>query len=134
VNHRSVLGPAAARLLDLRLAALPDPDEHTRVLVGELCETHDLGLALGRLRSSMAPGDRVVFLEHVGRPGRLGRLEQAWGDTVARFPWGCHVGRDVVDGFRRAGFHLTDIDRFTLPTVIPVLRSWVRGVAVAREI
>lgn len=134
MRHREVLGPAATRVLDRRLAALPDPDAHTRVLIGELCAADDLALAVARLRAGVQPGDRVVFVEHVGRPGVRGRLEQAWGDVVARFPWGCHVGRDVVAALRRGGFVVTELDRFTVPTLVPALRSWVRGVAVAREV
>ena len=134
MTHRAVLGPAAARVLDRRLAALPDPDEHTRVLVGELCAANDLSSAVAQLRAELQPGDRLVFVEHIGQPGLRGRLEQAWGDAVARFPWGCHVGRDIVAALRRGGFVVTELDRFTVPTVVPVLRSWVRGVAVAREV
>ena len=134
MRHQELVGPAAARALDRHLGALPDPDEHTRVVAGELCEADDLDAAIARLRVGAQPGDRVVFLEHVGRPGAFGRLEQAWGDAVARFPWGCHVGRDVVAAFRRGGFTVSDLERFTVPTLVPTLRSWVRGVAVAREV
>ena len=125
-HHRLALGPTATRAWDRKLDVLPVGD---RVFVGELCRVDDLDGELRSLRSSLPVGARVVFVEHVGRPGVLGRLQHAWGEVAARLPWGCHVGRDVVAAFRRAGFHVIDLERFTMPTPVPVLRSWVSGVA-----
>ena len=102
------------------------------MLVGELCGEHDLDAALTSVRDRLPEGGRLVFVEHVGRPGLLGRIERAWGDTVAHFPWSCHVGRDIPAALRRAGFMITDLERFTMPTPNPVLRSWVSGVAVPK--
>ena len=127
-HHRLALAPGAALAWDRRLAALPEVDAETNVIIGQLCAADDLDAAIEELRD----GRRVAFVEHVGRPGRLGRLERAWGDVVARVPGGCHVGRDVVAAFRRHGFVITDLERFTMPTLVPVLRSWVSGLAVPR--
>jgi hypothetical protein len=128
-HHRLLLGPAAAAGWDRRLAELPTADEATVVLVGDLCRVDDLDAELARLREGLAAGGRVLFVEHVGRPGPLGRLQTAWGDATAGFPWGCHTGRDVPAAFRRAGFRVSDLERFTMPTLVPALRSWVSGVA-----
>ena len=125
-HHRLALGPAATRAWDRKLGVLPAGD---RVFVGELCRVDDLDAELAELRASLPTGARVVFVEHVGRPGVLGRVQHAWGAFAAKLPWGCHVGRDVVAAFRRAGFDVTDLERFTMPTPVPVLRSWVSGVA-----
>ena len=132
VDHRLLLGPAAARAWDRRIAALPEGDESTVVLVGELCHAEDLDAAVAGIRDGLPDHGRVVFVEHVGRPGIIGRMQAAWGNAVARFPWGCHVGRDVPAALRRAGFLITDLERFTMPTPNPVLRSWVSGTAVRR--
>jgi hypothetical protein len=128
-HHRLLLGPAAAMGWDRRLAELPVGDDETVVLVGELCRADDLDAELARLRAGLPAGARVVFVEHVGRPGPLGRLQEAWGDATARFPWGCHTGRDIPAAFRRAGFRVSDLERFTMPTPVPAVRSWVSGVA-----
>jgi hypothetical protein len=125
-HHRLALGPTAMRAWDRKLEVLPPGDRH---FVGELCRIDDLDASLAELRESLPAGARVVFVEHFGRPGVLGRLQHAWGEVAARLPWGCHVGRDVVAAFRRAGFHVIDLERFTMPTPVPVLRSWVSGVA-----
>ena len=125
-HHRLALGPTANRAWDRKLGVLPEGD---RVFVGELCQVDDLVGELRSLRSTLPPGGKVVFVEHIGRPGLWGRVEHAWGDVVAKLPWGCHVGRDVVAAFRDAGFDVTDLERFTMPTPVPVLRRWVSGVA-----
>lgn len=127
-HHRLAMGPAGTRAWDRKLAVLPPGD---RVFVGELCRVDDLDAELASLRGGLPEGGRVVFVEHIGRTGVLGRVQHAWGEVAARFPWGCHVGRDVVAAFRRAGFHVIDLERFTMPTPVPVLRSWVSGVALA---
>lgn len=134
VDHRLLLGPAAARAWDRRIAALPEGDECTVVLVGELCQEEDLDVAVAGIRDGLPDRGRVVFVEHVGRPGIIGRIQAAWGNTVVRFPWGCHVGRDVPAALRQAGFQITDLERFTMPTPNPVLRSWVSGTAVRRDV
>jgi hypothetical protein len=132
-QHRLLLGPGAARAWDRRIASLPEPDGATVVLVGALCHEDDVDAALVRMRHDLPDGGRVVFVEHVGRPGLRGRLERTYGDAVARFPWGCHVGRDIPAALRRAGFLITDLERFTMPTPNPLLRSWVSGIAIRRH-
>jgi hypothetical protein len=132
-HHRLLLGPVASGEWDRRLAALPAPGGGTVVLVGELCHAGDLGAELARLRDELGPDGRLVFVEHVGRPGPLGALQASWGDVAARFPWGCHTGRDIPAALRRAGFFISDLERFTMPTPVPVLRSWVSGVAIVAE-
>lgn len=131
-QHRLLLGPAAASGWKRRLAGLPAPDDTTLVLIGELCHEPDLDAALLRLHEHLPPGGRLVFVEHVGRPGALGRMERAWGGVARWFPWSCHVGRDIPAAVRRAGFLITDLERFTMPTPVLVLRSWVRGTAVKK--
>lgn len=129
-HHRLLLGPAAAAAWDARIAALPAADVAS---IGALCGEADLDAALAAVLDRVPPGGRFVFVEHVGRPGLLGDLQRAWGATVARLPWGCRVGRDVPAAVRRAGFAITDLERFTMPTPLPVLRSWVSGVAVRAD-
>ena len=129
-DHRLLLGPAAARAWDRRRAALPEPSAGTVVSVASLCAAPDLDAALARLREQLGPGGHLAFLEHVGRAGRLGRVERRWGEAVAKLPWACHLGRDVPAALRRAGFFVTDLERFTMPTPVPLLRSWVSGNAV----
>ena len=132
-HHRLLLGLVAAGAWDRRLAALPEADGDLVVSVGRLCHEPDLAAALERVHRDLPAGGRLVFVEHIGRPGVLGRVQTAYGDAVARFPWGCRVGRDIPAAVRRAGFLVTDLERFNMPTPNPLLRSWVSGIAVRRD-
>jgi hypothetical protein len=128
-HHRLLLGPLAAGAWDRRLAALPEGDITS---IGGLCAEADLDAASTRIHELLPAGGRFVFVEHVGRPGLVGRLQEGYGDAAARFPWGCRVGRDIPAAVRRAGFLVTDLERFTMPTPNPLLRSWVSGIAVRK--
>ena len=126
-DHRRWLGPIAAVELDRRLRSLPAPDDLTVVVAQELCGEDDLDAATRRLRDRVPAGGRLVFLEHVG--GTFGTVRRLAGRAFAHTPGGCHAGRDVPAALRRAGFRITDIERFTMPTTVPILRPWVQGVA-----
>ena len=126
-DHRRWLGPIAAAELERRLRALPPPDDLTVVAAGQLCAEGDLDAATRRLREQVPPGGRLVFLEHVG--GTFGTVRRMAGRAFAHAPGGCYAGRDVPAALRRAGFRITDIERFTMPTTVPILRPWASGVA-----
>jgi hypothetical protein len=75
---------------------------------------------------------RLVFLEHVGRPGGLGRVQRISDPMWAWLPQGCHVDHDVPAALRRGGFLVSDLERFTMPSAVPLLRPWVQGLALVR--
>lgn len=143
-THRRLLGPLAARRL-AALAAGDAGDEPWRPLValggepdgslesvttfGALCSAADLDGAIAGLQRVLVPGGRLVVVEHVAHPGALGVLQRLAGPTWSASPLGCHVGHDVHGALRRAGFLLSELDRWTVPAVVPLLRHWVRGVA-----
>ena len=98
--------------------------------VGELCGADDLDAAVAELAASLSAGQRLALLDHVGRVGWAGRA-QALADVLwSRLDEGCHVDRDVPAALRRGGFVVTDLERFTMPTAVAVLRPWVQGTAV----
>jgi SAM-dependent methyltransferase len=148
VTHRRVLGPIAARRLDARVDHLPgdapwrpadalggEPDAsiETVVAVGAFCASADLDLTVTTVRRVLAPGGRLVFLEHVGRVGVLGMLHRASDAAWASLPQGCHVDHDLPAALRRGGFLVSDLERCTMPSVVPLLRPWVQGVALVRS-
>lgn len=143
-THRRVLGPLAARRLDARIAHLPgdvpwrpldalggEPDDSLDavVAVGALCATADIDVAVATVRRVLVPGGQLHFVEHVGRVGALGAMQRAAGRVWSGVPQGCHVEHDVPAALRRGGFVVDDLDRFSLPSVVPLLRPWVQGVA-----
>jgi SAM-dependent methyltransferase len=146
VAHRRVLGAVGARRLDARidavvgagpwraladLAADSDATVDTLVAVGAFCAERDLDRAVAVVRRVLVPGGRLVFLEHVARPGGLGLLQRASEPVWSAMPAGCHVHHDVVAALRHGGFVVFDLERCTVPSVVPFLRPWVQGVAMA---
>lgn len=144
--HRRLLGPTARDAFERALARLPgdaasfrslDPDAAPAdievVLCGALCSVDDLDRAVDALRRAVGPTGRLLFLEHVGRPGLAGRAQRAAGGLLSRFPGGCRTDRDVPGALRRGGFVVTDLERFSMPTPLLPLRPWVRGIATPRR-
>lgn len=128
-SHDDALGPLGRAELRRRRDALAGADA---VSVGELCRAEDLDAAVAELAGTLAAGQRLAFLEHVGRVGVAGRLQALADPLWSSLRHGCHVDRDVPAALRRGGFVLTDLERFTMPTPVAVLRPWVQGTAVSR--
>jgi SAM-dependent methyltransferase len=147
-THRRVLGPFAARRLDARLAHLPgdgdwrpldalggEPDGSLDevLAVGAFCAAADVEVAVATVRRVLAPGGRLHFLEHVSRVGVIGAMQRASDPMWASLPQGCHVDHDLPAALRRGGFLVTDLERCTMPSVVPLLRPWVQGLALVRS-
>ena len=143
-RHRRAVGPVAARRLDERIGRLPAAGDYGAlrdlepggadelVAVGALCALADADEGAVALRDALAPAGRLHFLEHVGRPGALGVLQKLSDPLWSASPLGCHVDHDIPAALRRAGLLVTDLERCTVPSAIPLLRHWVVGTAVAR--
>jgi SAM-dependent methyltransferase len=86
--------------------SIPFPDNSfDSVHVGlVLCSVDDVAATLREIRRVLAPGGRLVVLEHVRGDGAMGRLQ----DLIAK-PWswlasGCEPNRRTVDAIAAAGF------------------------------
>lgn len=110
-------------------AELPAAHFDTVVCSLVLCSVPDPQATLARLDELLAPDGRILFLEHVRGVGRLawfqGRLSPLWRRVAA----GCHPDRDTLHELRKAGFAITDCDRFRIRKVMPLVSSGVAGVA-----
>jgi hypothetical protein len=111
------------------LGADADASIDDLVTVGAFCAADDVASADAVARRVLAPGGRLHFLEHVGRPGGLGLLQRLADPVWASLPNGCHVDHDLVAALRRGGFVILDLERCTVPSIVPILRHWVQGVA-----
>lgn len=147
-SHRRVLGPIAGRRLDVRISHLPSADGSWRsvssldaeadstlgslVTVGAFCAEGDLDRAVAIAHRVLEPNGRLVFLEHVGRPGVVGTVQRLVDPLWSSVPAGCHVDHDLPAALRRGGFLVSDLERFTMPSAVPLLRPWVQGVARSR--
>ncbi len=89
--------------------SLPFPDNsfdsvHSGLV---LCSVDDVAATLAEIRRVLAPGGRLVVLEHVRGDGATGR----WQDLIAR-PWswlaaGCEPNRRTREAIAAAGFDTT---------------------------
>jgi hypothetical protein len=146
-GHRRLLGPPAGRRIDAvvdrldvdgpwrplaALAGEPSASLEVVATAAALCATDDLAASVALLRRVLVPGGRLLFLEHEGRPGLFGALQRASEPLYSSMPGGCHVRHDVHRALRDGGFEVDELDRLTVPSAVPLLRHWVRGVARSR--
>ena len=98
-----------------------------------LCTVPDLGRALTRIRSLLAPDGKLLFLEHVRATGLRGRMQHGLTPLWSRLVPGCHLDREVTAGLRGAGFVVSRCDRLDLP-MGPLLAVGVAGEARPRAV
>ena len=115
------------------LGAEPDASIDGVVTVGAFCAASDLVPAIETVRRVLAPSGRLHFLEHVGRPGAIGLMQRLSDPMWASLPNGCHVDHELVAALRSCGFVVLDLERCTVPSVVPILRHWVQGVAMVSD-
>jgi ubiquinone/menaquinone biosynthesis C-methylase UbiE len=79
-----------------------------------LCSVADLATVMTEIKRVLAPGGRILMLEHIRPPGALGalfdRLDPFW------YRQSCHLNRASVDEIERAGFRIDHQQR------------WLRGI------
>jgi SAM-dependent methyltransferase len=129
---------ATGRVLELEAgvgaAEVPDHSFDTIVMALVLCSAFDPGASAAALHRWLAPDGRLLFLEHVAGVGFRAELQRAASPSWSALARGCHLDRDTVNTLRRAGFAVTDCERFRLPGPNPLLTTWAQGVARPRPI
>ncbi len=96
--------------------ALPGPerDFDTAVVSLVLCSVPSQQRALAEIARVLVPGGRLCFYEHVRSANPLfALLEDAITPVWRRAAGGCHPNRDTLRAIERAGFEVTESDRFT---------------------
>src|ERR1700744_5155049 len=94
-----------------------------------LCSVDDVAATLAEIRRVLAPGGRVVVLEHVRGDGLMGRFQ----DLIAK-PWaglgaGCEPNRRTVDAIAAAGFDTEGLRRIRRTLVPPPCTPHLQGFA-----
>jgi SAM-dependent methyltransferase len=122
----------AARVLDCGAERLPLEDASVDTIVSTLvlCTVDDLPATLAELSRVLAPGGRLLLIEHVRAhsPGLArwqDRLEPAW----RAFAEGCRCNRDTVAQLTAAGFGELDLRPATWRAMPPIVGPLVAGSA-----
>jgi SAM-dependent methyltransferase len=115
--------------------SIPFPDNSfDSVHIGlVLCSVDDVAATLSEIRRVLAPGGRLVVLEHVRGEGATGRLQ----DLVAK-PWswlaaGCEPNRRTADAIAAAGFDTTGLRRIPRTPVPFPCKPHLQGFATLVE-
>ena len=115
--------------------AIPFPDNSfDSVHIGlVLCSVDDVDATLAEIRRVLAPGGRLVVLEHVRGDGLMGRFQ----DLIAK-PWswlasGCEPNRRTVDAIAAAGFDTSGLRRIRRTLVPPPCTPHLQGFAAIVE-
>jgi SAM-dependent methyltransferase len=121
--------PFEARSEAIDDADLPPGGFDTVVATLVLCSVADPATAAAAIAGWLAPGGRLLFIEHVVAVGVRGRVQHAATPLWSRLAGGCHLDRDTLGTLRHAGLSVSDCDRFALPAAGPLFASCVQGVA-----
>jgi ubiquinone/menaquinone biosynthesis C-methylase UbiE len=130
-RHARELAPRAS-VVHAAAEDLPFEDGSFDVAVSTLvlCTVHDQPRALSELRRVLAPGGRLLFIEHV-RSGeaRLARWQDRLNGVQQRVGHGCNCNRSTVEAIAAAGFSIASLAHDTLRKAPPIVRPLVVGVA-----
>lgn len=122
-----------AEVVEAPAESLPfgDGEFDTVVATLVLCTVPDPVAALDEIRRVLAPGGRLLLIEHVRSddPGRArwqDRLETPW----RLFGNGCHCNRDTAALVEQSGFGFEHLEHGKLPKAPPIVRPLIEGRAV----
>ncbi|BBX46657.1 class I SAM-dependent methyltransferase [Mycobacterium cookii] len=111
--------------------SIPFPDDSfDSVHIGlVLCSVDNVGATLAEIRRVLAPGGRLVVLEHVRGEGLMG-----WFQDLIAQPWswlasGCEPNRRTVDAITAAGFDVAGLHRIRRTLVPPPCTPHLQGFA-----
>jgi SAM-dependent methyltransferase len=120
-------------VVEVGAEALPFSDESFDTVVSTLvlCTVPDVPASLREIRRVLAPGGRLLFLEHVrAAPGS--KLER-WQDRL-HGPWhalagGCNCNRDLLASLTAEGFSIEEVRHEAWRFMPAIVRPVVIGAA-----
>lgn len=111
--------------------SIPFPDNSfDSVHVGlVLCSVDDVDATLAEVRRVLAPGGRLVVLEHVRGDGAMGRFQDLIAAPWAWLASGCRPNRRTLDAIAAAGFDTTGLTSIRRTPVPPPCTPQLQGFA-----
>ena len=95
-----------------------------------LCSLDRLAEALGEIHRVLAPGGRLLFLEHgLSREPGLARWQRLLTPVQRVLADGCRLDLDIEAVVRSGGFRIESIERYESRLPLRALRQMYRGVA-----
>ena len=135
LRTRLAASPRPATVLEAPAERLPLADGEFDLAVATLvlCTVPDPTATLAELRRVLAPGGRLLLIEHV-RSGdaRLARWQDRWHAPWRFLADGCHCNRDTAATLAAAGFATDGLQQGTVPKAPAIVRPLIRGTAVSR--
>lgn len=123
--------PIATQVIESPAEALPFEDHRFDTVLATLvlCTVDDPERALAEIERVLAPGGRLLYLEHVRSHDR--RVAR-WQDRVER-PWGwiggCHPNRATGELLRASQLELERRETSEMPKAPPIARPLILGAA-----
>lgn len=124
--------PVPARVLPAPAEDLPLDDASVDAVVVTLvlCTVPEPARALAEIQRVLAPGGRLLVLEHVrAEDPRLARRQDFVRPLQQLVARGCHPNRDTLGLLERAPLRLERVERFALPGAPAHLRPAIEVVA-----
>ncbi len=116
-------GPVPVKLMLTDAQSLPFPDASFDCAVATFvfCSVPDPVLGLQEIRRVLAPGGRLVLLEHMRRDDRIvGPLMDLLNPLVVRMV-GANINRRTVENVRKADFAVDQVDDLSMNIVKLIL-------------
>ncbi|KAH6935442.1 hypothetical protein HPB50_005820 [Hyalomma asiaticum] len=112
------------------LAQVPDNHVDAVIATHVLCSVNDARKLVGECRRVLAPGGKLLFMEHVACPRDSWTYQlQVFLDPLWQLlTCGCHLGRDTSAAIVEGGFREVCLKEVYLPILAPISRQ-VYGVA-----
>ncbi len=126
-------GRTDAEVVDAGADALPFADDSFDTVVSTLvlCTVPSVDGALGEIRRVLAPGGRLLFLEHIRNPDpKRARSQDRFNPIQQRIAGGCNCNRPTPDLLEAANFRVEALRHEAFRRTYPVVNPLALGAAV----